>query len=76
MVKHARASRVSVLLTRSGGAVKAVVEDDGRGFDVDARPEQGFGLVGMRERLALLGGNLEVESSERGTTVAADVPLG
>jgi signal transduction histidine kinase len=76
VVKHARASRVSVLLTRSGGAVKAVVEDDGRGFDVDARPEHGSGLVGMRERLALLGGRLEVESSERGTTVAADVPLG
>ncbi len=76
IVKHARASRVSVLLTRHGGVVKAVVEDDGTGFDPAAARAGALGLVGMRERLALLGGRLEIESSENGTTVAAEVPAG
>jgi signal transduction histidine kinase len=77
VVKHAQARRVSILLTRKDGAVKAVVEDDGRGFDPSDRADGGFGLVGMRERLALLGGRLEVESArENGTTVAAEVPVG
>jgi signal transduction histidine kinase len=75
VVKHARARRVSILLTRKDGAVKAVVEDDGQGFDPEA-PGDGFGLVGMQERLALLGGRLEIESTpEAGTTVAAEVPV-
>ena len=62
VVKHARARRVSILLARKNGAVKAVVEDDGRGSTRPSSPTDGFGLVGMRERLALLGGRLEVES--------------
>jgi len=76
VVKHARARHVSILLTRKNGAVKAVVEDDGQGFNPAEDTLDGFGLVGMRERLALLGGRLEVESSsETGTTVAAEVPI-
>jgi signal transduction histidine kinase len=75
VVKHARARRVSILLARKEGSVKAVVEDDGRGFD-PAQAGDGFGLVGMRERLALLGGRLEVESgADAGTTIAAEVPV-
>jgi signal transduction histidine kinase len=76
VIKHARATRVSILLTRHGGVVKAVVEDDGTGFDPAAGRTGAIGLVGMRERLALLGGRLEVESSESGTTIAAEVPAG
>jgi signal transduction histidine kinase len=76
VVKHARAERVSIALTRMEGSVKAVVEDDGQGFDPDRSDDGGFGLVGMRERLALLGGRLRIESSPgAGTTIAADVPL-
>jgi signal transduction histidine kinase len=75
VVKHAQARRVSILLTRTNGAVKAVIEDDGRGFDPEQATDGGFGLVGMRERLALLGGRLEIESArDAGTTVAAEVP--
>ncbi len=75
IVKHARAQRVSIALTKMEGSVKAVVEDDGRGFD-PAATEGGFGLVGMSERLALLGGRLRIESSPgAGTTIAAEVPL-
>jgi signal transduction histidine kinase len=76
VVKHAKARRVSILLARKNGAVKAVVEDDGRGFDPAQEPDDGFGLLGMRERLALLGGRLEVESGrDAGTTIAAEVPV-
>jgi signal transduction histidine kinase len=76
VVKHAHARRVSISLTRMQSSVKAVVEDDGLGFDPEHVDGGGFGLVGMRERLALLGGRLRVESrAGAGTTVAADVPL-
>jgi two-component system, NarL family, sensor histidine kinase DevS len=76
VVKHARARHVSILLARTSGAIKAVVEDDGQGFDPAEESLDGFGLVGMRERLALLGGRLEVESGgEGGTTIAAEVPI-
>jgi signal transduction histidine kinase len=76
VVKHARAHRVSILVTRRGEAVAAVVEDDGAGFDPDATREGGVGLLGMRERLALLGGRLDVESRPGGgTALAVEVPL-
>jgi signal transduction histidine kinase len=75
VVKHARAQNVSILLTRKNGSVTAVVEDDGRGFDSTER-EDGFGIEGMRERMALLDGRLQVESSKgSGTTLVAEVPL-
>jgi signal transduction histidine kinase len=76
VVKHARARRVSISLTRMQHSVKAVVEDDGQGFDPENTREGGFGVVGMRERLSLLGGRLQVESRPgAGTTIVADVPL-
>jgi len=76
VVKHAQARRVSILVTRTNGAVKAVVEDDGRGFDSEKATDRGFGLVGMRERLALVGGRLEIETAlDGGTTIAAEVPV-
>ena len=76
VVKHAQARRVSILLARNDGAVKAVVEDDGQGFDPAKQTDGGYGLMGMRERLALLGGRLEVESGhDGGTTIAAEVPV-
>jgi PAS domain S-box-containing protein len=81
VLKHSAARRVSVVLQRSPGQAVAVVEDDGRGFDVDSDPATGtaerrLGLLGMRERVALVGGTLTVESDVgRGTTVIARVPI-
>jgi signal transduction histidine kinase len=75
VVKHARARAVSIVLAQSSGTVAAVIEDDGRGFVPDTGAD-GLGLVGMRERLALLGGKLKIESSaDAGTTIVAEVPL-
>lgn len=77
VAKHARAGRVAVVLTRLGDEATAVVEDDGGGFDPATAGKGRLGLVGMRERLALVGGTLEVESAPgSGTTVIARVPLG
>ena len=81
VLKHSAAQRVSVVLQRSPGQMSAVVEDDGRGFDADRAPaasaaERRLGLLGMRERVALIGGTLTVESGVgRGTTVIARIPL-
>lgn len=75
VAKHAGAGRISIVVTRKEHAVAAVVEDDGSGFDTGAQID-GLGLVGMRERVALMGGRLRIESSRgRGTTIAAEVPL-
>jgi len=74
VVKHAQARHVSIVLNRRDGRVAAVIEDDGRGF-VDSGSAR-LGLVGMRERIALVGGRLEVESSPgAGTTLSIEVPL-
>ncbi len=76
IVKHAQANSVSIVLTRNARAVTALIEDDGRGFTPDGGGE-GLGLLGMSERLALLGGKLKTESSPgAGTTIVAEVPLG
>lgn len=75
IVKHAQARSVSILLTRKDDTVAAVIEDDGRGFDPRAASD-GLGLEGMRERVALVGGSLRIESGEgAGTTIVAEVPL-
>jgi signal transduction histidine kinase len=75
IVKHAGARNVSVSLAHRGSAVAAVIEDDGAGFDQRTVREEGIGLLGMRERLALLDGRLEIESRPgAGTTIVAEVP--
>ena len=75
IVKHAQANAVSIVLARKAGAVTALIEDDGRGFNHDGSGE-GLGLLGMGERLALLGGRLKVESRPgAGTMIVAEVPL-
>jgi two-component system, NarL family, sensor histidine kinase DevS len=76
VAKHAGASRVSVLLVRRPRGVSAIVEDDGHGFDPQRETDTGMGLVGMRERLALLEGHLTIESGRgAGTSLVAEVPL-
>ena len=76
IVKHARASRVSIVLSEREHAVTVVIEDDGIGFAPRSTREDGLGLVGMRERVALVGGRLEIESREgAGTTLLVEVPV-
>ena len=75
IVKHADANHVSIILVKKGGDVSLLVEDDGAGFDPNA-DDGGLGLVGMRERVALVGGRLRIESTPgSGSTLVAEVPV-
>ncbi|HVF47580.1 MAG TPA: PAS domain-containing sensor histidine kinase [Pyrinomonadaceae bacterium] len=77
VAKHARASKVDILLENRGSEVVMAVEDDGRGFDVEAKANKqaGLGLMGMGERAALLLGIAEIESTPgSGTSVYVRIP--
>jgi PAS domain S-box-containing protein len=77
VAKHARAESVDVILERRPDHVLLIVEDDGVGFDPAVRAAQGFGLMGMHERAALVGATLEIESAiGKGTTVLLRRPSG
>jgi len=76
VVRHAEARRVTVRLVSTPEAVDLLVEDDGRGFDPSRMPEGRHGIVGMKERVEMLGGVLHVDSRpDGGTRVQATVPL-
>ena len=70
--RHAGATRVTLTVRLDGAGARLVVADDGRGF----RPErEGFGLLGMRERVQLVGGRIDVESRpEAGTNLTVTIP--
>jgi signal transduction histidine kinase len=78
--KHAQATDVGIIVERRGDEVVVILEDDGRGFDVEAtmgQPPTGhLGLSGMRDRVELCDGTLTIESmSGEGTTLIARIPL-
>jgi two-component system sensor histidine kinase UhpB len=79
VAKHAAASEVRVELCRRSDEVVATVEDDGYGFDVEdvmRSRERGLGLFGMQERMALVHGQLVIDSAPgRGTHIYARVPM-
>jgi two-component system sensor histidine kinase UhpB len=81
VLRHARANRLEVDLSRTGGEVRVTIRDDGAGFDMAAARErvlrgEGFGLVGMRERVQLCGGRIDVRSAiGGGTTIEVHVPV-
>jgi two-component system, chemotaxis family, CheB/CheR fusion protein len=77
--KHAQASQVAIILERRNDHAVLIIEDNGKGYDLKSIPpgsRKRMGLVGMRERAALIGGTLEIESEPgKGTTVFARTPL-
>lgn len=79
VARHARARHASVVVKRLAHRIDVVIEDDGDGFDTESSVAGlgHFGLVGIRERAALLGGTATVESSAGGgTSVFVSLPLG
>jgi signal transduction histidine kinase len=74
-LKHSGAEALTVGLSEADGLVTVCVQDDGQGFDPSEAPD-GFGLVGMRERVELLGGSLVIDATPGGgTTVRACLPV-
>ncbi len=82
VAKHAQARQVVIRLAVHDCWLRGTVEDDGQGFDLEATQRSGavgcgLGLLGMRERVELLGGSLQIESAPgRGTRLEMDVPIG
>ncbi len=76
-LRHAQPSNVSVILLIDAGQASLLIEDDGIGFRTDQEtPGRGLGLLSMRERCSLLGGDLDIVSEiGDGTTVRARLPL-
>ena len=73
-VRHAGASRIRIDVRERGGFIDVSVADDGAGFDPAAADGGGFGLRGMRERVELADGELDIESGPGGTKVRARLP--
>ena len=81
VAKHAEASLVTVTIKRLRGAVQIEIRDNGKSFDAErvlhAKRIRRLGLLGMRERVEMVGGSFSVESEpDRGTTIRAQIPFG
>ncbi|WP_075035348.1 sensor histidine kinase [Halobacillus dabanensis] len=75
-VKHAEASEIKVKVEMKAEATTIIVKDDGKGFDTTKKKEKSFGLVGMRERVDMLDGELHIDSSVgEGTIVTIHLPI-
>ncbi len=80
IIKYAEASTVTISLDASDGKITTVIEDDGRGFDVDRvyssrSGAQSLGLLGIQERATLLGGTFRIRSEEGvGTRLTVEIP--
>ncbi|WP_394218425.1 sensor histidine kinase [Halobacillus trueperi] len=75
-VKHAEPKEIKVKVEMKSSAVTIVVKDDGKGFDTTQKKEKSFGLVGMRERVDMLDGELNIDSSlGEGTIVTIHLPI-
>ena len=81
VARHAQASRAEVSIQKLHGAVCMKIKDDGKSFQVErvlhAKKNKRLGLLGMRERVEMVGGTFTVESAPgKGTTIQAQIPLG
>jgi two-component system sensor histidine kinase UhpB len=78
VAKHAQARKVDILIERRAGSVSLIIDDNGVGFDTQQVPgasNSGFGLTGIRERAALVGGTVLIEShAGDGVTVFVRIP--
>jgi two-component system, NarL family, sensor histidine kinase DevS len=74
-VRHADPASIRIDVHERNGYVEVTVADDGRGFDPEKTNGGGFGLTGMRERVELADGELDIDSGPSGTTVRARLPV-
>jgi two-component system sensor histidine kinase UhpB len=80
IAKHAGATRVEIFFEHKDSTIFASITDNGRGFDLDRvlhpeSPGRGFGIIGMQERVSLLGGKIDIQSRPGfGTLVHIEIP--
>jgi signal transduction histidine kinase len=81
IIRHANARHARVQLTREPSRLTLLIQDDGRGFDIGAAERESdgdhrWGLLGVKERVQLLGGTFGIESGVgSGTTVKVEIPV-
>jgi len=79
VVKHARATAVWIRFQRKADSISCCIRDNGMGFDpasiAHRQGEQGFGLIGMRERLSVVGGSMQINSGGSGTELMISIPV-
>ena len=78
VLKHSNARQVSLNISGKNGSLCLSIEDDGVGFDLPAaaRKLDSFGLAGMRERVTMLGGSIDIRSARgKGTRIQAALPV-
>jgi two-component system, NarL family, sensor histidine kinase DegS len=80
VVRHAHATHVRIVISKTTAAIRMEVSDNGRSFSVEKTLQREnnkrLGLVGMRERIEMVGGTLRIESARgTGTTVRAELPF-
>jgi signal transduction histidine kinase len=80
VIKHAQATSVWIGFHRTADSIRCRIRDDGKGFSPEsiavAQAEQGFGLIGIRERLGVVGGHLQINSGAgRGTELVISIPM-
>ena len=79
VVKHARATAVWIRFQRKADSICCCIRDNGTGFDPASiavrQGEQGFGLIGMRERLSVVGGSMQINSGGCGTELMISIPV-
>ena len=79
VVKHARATAVWIRFQRKADSICCCIRDNGTGFDPASiavgEGEQGFGLIGMRERLSVVGGSMQINSGGCGTELMISIPV-
>jgi signal transduction histidine kinase len=80
IAKHAQADRVEISLVKRDSRIYASIQDNGKGFDLDRvlhpeSPERGVGIVGIQERVSLLGGQMDIQSRPGfGTLIHIEIP--
>lgn len=76
IAKHARATQAAVEIVRDADRLRVVVRDNGVGFDAGGpRKPASFGLLGLRERVSLLQGDVGIDSTAQGTSITIDLPV-
>lgn len=76
VIKHAEATMAQVKVEFQDSMIYVVIEDDGKGFEIDQQKSSGFGIMGMKERVKLLEGDMIIKSSRNaGTKMVIKIPI-